>query len=395
MAEDRLRIVFVDDEQRILDGLRRQLHAHRDRWDMRFALSGAEALRMLAAQPADIVVSDMRMPGMTGGELLQEVHRLHPSTTRIILSGQTDQADLLRDLVCIHQYLQKPCEPPQLYNAIERTFTLSRRLHQPRLRLAANRVRGLPPGSESYHALIAELSKEDSSVAGAAQIVSRDPALTVKVMQLVNSAFFGIPRKISSAHDAVSLLGLKTLHAIVVAGRLFEIVDDPHADRARLARLWATSFQISESAARLARLDGASPAAQQHARLAGLLSLIGRAILMTADPTGHAEIVTASHKSGRTIDSCEQEAYGASQDDVTAYAMGLWAFSDELVEATAYQSAPSRLPLPRPRHPAGYVHLARHLLEAGACGEHIALDTEFVNSQGLGRLLCGARSHAA
>ena len=79
-------VLFVDDEPRILEGLQRTFRRLRGDWDMRFAPSGKDALRMLEAKPANIVVSDMKMPGMDGADLLSEVKRLYPDTIRVILS---------------------------------------------------------------------------------------------------------------------------------------------------------------------------------------------------------------------------------------------------------------------------------------------------------------------
>jgi len=389
MSPDQLNIIFVDDEKRILDGLRRQLHTRREHWNMRFALSGAEALTMLSQQPADIIVTDMRMPGMTGGQLLQRIVQTHPQMTRIVLSGQTDQADLLRDVGCIHQYLQKPCDGPQLSHAIERTFALWKQLRQPQLRLAANRITALPPSSQTYNALLAELSKDNADVSNAAKIVARDPALSVKLMQLVNSAFFGMPRKINSPHEAVVLLGLRTLRAIVVAGRLFEFVGGAPEHSARIASLWSHSFEIGEDAARLAAADGAGETVQQNARLAGLLCLIGRAIYLTTDPDKYSQVLELARTSGKPLSQCELEVFGASQDDLTAYAMGLWAFSDEIVAATAFQSAPSRLPDAPPQHPLGYLHLAQCLCASDGDSIHgrPELDQAFIATHHLAPLI--------
>ena len=60
------RILFVDDEPKVLEGIQRMLRPMRHEWDMVFAQSGQEALSILAEQPADVVVSDMRMPRMDG-----------------------------------------------------------------------------------------------------------------------------------------------------------------------------------------------------------------------------------------------------------------------------------------------------------------------------------------
>jgi YesN/AraC family two-component response regulator len=62
----------VDDERNVLDGVRRMLYALRNEWDMTFVSSGAEALQYLAESPFDVLVTDVRMPGMSGIELLEE-----------------------------------------------------------------------------------------------------------------------------------------------------------------------------------------------------------------------------------------------------------------------------------------------------------------------------------
>jgi CheY-like chemotaxis protein len=65
-----IRIVFVDDEVNVLQTMRRTLHAMREEWSMEFSLSGAAALEELAKTPADVIVSDMRMPDIGGWQLL-------------------------------------------------------------------------------------------------------------------------------------------------------------------------------------------------------------------------------------------------------------------------------------------------------------------------------------
>ena len=72
------RVLFVDDEPKILDGLRRMLRVMRDQWDMAFVQSGPEALEILGKHRFDVIISDMRMPGMDGAELLLEVRKRHP-----------------------------------------------------------------------------------------------------------------------------------------------------------------------------------------------------------------------------------------------------------------------------------------------------------------------------
>src|ERR1700677_167677 len=100
-----IRILFVDDETRILEGIRRSMYSMRSEWEMRFATSAADALKQLATAPADVVVSDMRMAGMDGSDLLSEIKRLYPETARFVLSGQAEAESIIRVTRSAHGYL--------------------------------------------------------------------------------------------------------------------------------------------------------------------------------------------------------------------------------------------------------------------------------------------------
>jgi YesN/AraC family two-component response regulator len=99
------RILFVDDEPMVLQGLQRSLHNMRAEWEVEFAGSGSEALETMARSSFDVVITDMRMPGMDGGQLLHQVKRRFPQTVRMILSGQSDQETILRLVGPTHQFL--------------------------------------------------------------------------------------------------------------------------------------------------------------------------------------------------------------------------------------------------------------------------------------------------
>ncbi len=389
MSEEKLSVLFVDDELKVVEGLRRQLRVRRQQWDMRFATSGESALQLLGEQSADVIVSDMRMPGMTGGQLLACVRDLCPAATRIMLSGQTDEADLVGELGCVHQYLQKPCDGETLCRAIERTRALARLLSQPALRNVTNRIIALPPATESYRALMAEFEKPDASITTIAALFGADPALAAKIMQLVNSAFFGMPRRVTSPDAAVVLLGLNTIHGIVVAGRLFDFVTQRTAHQHAISELWQSSVQIGESAARLAKRNGAAPGMIANARLAGLLSLIGRAVLLTETAGDFATVVARVGQTHSSYSQAEAIIYGSTQDEITAYALGLWAFPDAMIEAVASQSQPSTFLEAANNDLVAYLHLARATHTSSALGmdEAVEIDREFLSRKGFSSLI--------
>jgi DNA-binding NtrC family response regulator len=122
------RILFVDDDTNVLEGLRDSLRERRGEWDMIFAHGGEEALANLAALRFDVVVCDMRMPGVNGVDFLRHVRERHPEIVRIVLSGHGEYAESLRSATFAHQFLSKPCSADELYEVVERTASLRARL---------------------------------------------------------------------------------------------------------------------------------------------------------------------------------------------------------------------------------------------------------------------------
>jgi response regulator RpfG family c-di-GMP phosphodiesterase len=113
------RVLFVDDEPNVLEGIQRAL---RKQVDLQTASSGAEALRLMReAGPFALVVSDMRMPAMNGAQFLARVREQEPDTVRIILSGQADLESAIAAVNegHIYRFLTKPCPSDRLLAAVE------------------------------------------------------------------------------------------------------------------------------------------------------------------------------------------------------------------------------------------------------------------------------------
>lgn len=180
-------VLFVDDEPRVLDGLRRMLRSLRREWEMAFANSGQEALEIMARRPYDVIVSDMRMPGMDGAQLLDEVMRHHPDTIRIVLSGQSDQEQILQSMRPTHQYLTKPCSAETLQGTIRRAMKLRALLTDDKARALVGSTGSVPSLPAFYLELMEELDSSDPSIRDIVAIVSRDAAMTAKVLQVANS----------------------------------------------------------------------------------------------------------------------------------------------------------------------------------------------------------------
>jgi len=200
-------LLFVDDEPKVLQGLQRQLRPMRNEWDMNFVEGGHQALDFMATHPVDVVVSDMMMPIMDGSQLFTEIVKRHPQTVRIVLSGHAEREAVLRLVGPAHQYLSKPCDADELRKAIARAFTLRELLGNERLKQLTARIKNLPTLPALQNKLTEELRKDSPSMERIGEIISRDIGMTVKILQLVNSAFFGLAQPVSNATEAAVLPG--------------------------------------------------------------------------------------------------------------------------------------------------------------------------------------------
>lgn len=354
------RILFVDDEPLVLEGLRRMLKAQRRDWTMEFALGGEAALKQLEAEPFDVILTDMRMPGIDGAALLGEVARRSPATIRIVLSGQTDDASALRAMPVAHQFLMKPCDVETLRGVIERSLHLRDLLANPRLREIAGEIETLPPVPGTYLALSRLLGSNSASVGEISDVISRDPALTSKLLQVVNSSFFGQRREVASVVQACTLLGTGLIRSIVLARELFTGGVWKGCDAGYVERECEHAIAVA-GLARAMQTDGSLA---EGAVAAGLLHDVGKLILLTRG--GAPEI--AGEGGAAPAWEVERERLGVSHAEVGAYLLGLWGLPHAVVEAVAYHHSPERIA--ESRSPvAAAVHLADSLIRQGASGE--------------------------
>lgn len=118
-------LLLVDDEASILSALKRLFR--REGYHILTATSGTEALALLAQQPVEVILSDQRMPGMTGIEFLREARRLHPHTVRITLSGYTDLQSIIEAVNegAVYKFLTKPWDDDLLRHHVAQAFEQS------------------------------------------------------------------------------------------------------------------------------------------------------------------------------------------------------------------------------------------------------------------------------
>jgi HD-like signal output (HDOD) protein/CheY-like chemotaxis protein len=381
------RILFVDDERNVLDGLRRMLRSMRNEWEMAFVESGKGALELLAGKSFDMIVVDMRMPGMDGLQLLKEVRDRHPHMVRIILSGYADQEMTMQSVRVAHQLLSKPCDSEVLKTTLARAFALRDILRDESLLRVVSHIESLPAMPSVYMEVLEELNSPSASAHKVAGVISKDLGIAAKILQVANSAFFGIHSPINSLDRAMLLLGFETVAALVATVQVFSIQGMGSATGFSISALWSHSMRTGVLAKAIAVAEKQSQGVVDESFTAGLLHDVGRLVLAVSIPETYGRCIALACGTGRSIVDAEREIIGATHADVGAYLMGLWGLPDAIVEAIAFHHSPQDCMAPS-FCPLTAVHAANCLAgDAGAsCGGPIAsewIDRELLAALGL------------
>jgi putative nucleotidyltransferase with HDIG domain len=333
------RILFVDDEVSILDGLRRILRPMRKKWEMAFASSGESALAVLDEAAFDVVVSDMRMPGMDGAALLELIREKSPGTLRIILSGYTELQASLRAVPVAHQFLLKPCDADMLSASIARATSLNDVLNSRMLTNLVGSLRDLPSSPRVFAELKAALTEPNVATEKIVHIVEQDVALSAKLLQLVNSAFFGLARDVVDLNTAVGCLGVPILHDLVLTLNLFRpFTLDEFVTEDYLEGFQRHALLTAAIASRIVRDRKQSPAVIQ----AAFLHDVGKLVIAERTPAHFARARIQSESEDKAFFETEEKLTGISHAEVGAYLLSLWGLPHPIVEAIAHHHHPQR-----------------------------------------------------
>jgi putative nucleotidyltransferase with HDIG domain len=337
------RILFVDDEPDVLSGIRRVLGTMQHEWATEFATSGKEALNLLSKSPFDVVVSDMRMPEINGIELLNIVMELYPETVRIILTGHSDRELVLRSVRCAHQFMEKPYDAEIIKYTIERTCKLRDLLRNETLKKIVAGIKDLPSFPLLYGMIVKELQSPEPSIKKIGYIISQDVSMSAKILQLVNSAFFGIPQKIIDPQQAAIHLGINTLRALVLSDYIFSsFPDNSELYGISLSDMWRHSLMTGRLAKYIASTESDEKEVAEEALIAGMFHDIGKLILLKL-PEQYRCVRDFIGENGCSHVEAEYAVLKTSHAELGAYLLGLWGLAANVVEAVAFHHKPSKL----------------------------------------------------
>ncbi len=384
------RILFADDDLQALNALRAMVSPMEREWEMTFVEGGAQALECLAEQSFDVVVTDLGMPGVDGRQVLEQALRLHPMAVRIAFSGPGDQERLARSLGVVQQALSKACGLDELSVLIGNACRLGSRIVDEEVRRAIGSLDCLPTVPRLYQELREALESDGMTVKMVADILRQDVGMTAKILNLVNSAFFGLRRSVESLQDAVAFLGTETIKVLVLAHGLFGQTGPLETRAVSLEDIWRHSLGVAKGARALAAMEGLPRPLHAEAFMGGMLHDVGILVLAKNFPRRYDRVVQHCVEGTLPVNTSEQREFGLGHAEVGAYVLGLWGIQPAVLKAVSLHHTPSSLRATS-FNPLLAIHLADNL--CGVKEGHPLFERSELDERALATL--GIRDHLA
>ncbi len=337
------KILFVGNNTDTAREFKKTLGSMCHEWEMENVVSGNDALDFMSRSSFDAVVSDMLIQGIDGVKLLDTVNECYPETVRIIHSQLTDPEMVLRSRNTVHQFLMKPCSAEMMKNTIERTCIIRDLLRSKALKKIIAGIHTLPSLPVLYNQIVAEMQSPVPSLRKVGDLISQDVSMSAKILQLVNSALFGLSQKITDPQQAVVYVGIETLKSLVLSFHVFSsLEDDAESCGLSLSEMWRHSLMTSSLARDIARAEKADRKVAAEAMIAGMLHDIGKLVLLKV-PGKYKEVMDLVDTTGCSSSKAEYTVMETSHSELGAYLLGLWGLPGNIIETVAFHHNPSKL----------------------------------------------------
>jgi len=285
-----------------------------------------------------------------------------------------------------HQFLAKPFNVKQLKATLARLSGLDAYLKDDKLRGLVGQLGALPSFPSLYLEIMKELNAAEPSIESIADIIARDPSMTAKMLQIVNSAAVGLGRQVSSSFEAVQFLGSTTVRSLVLSAHIFSCFERTNLKGFSINQLWEHAMKSGTLARMIMRLEQAEATDVEDAYVAGMLHDIGKLMLANSLPEQYQQALALAADRNIQLHEAEFEVFGATHAGVAAYLLGLWGLPASIVEAVAFHHTPRNSDL-RAFSPLTAVHVANafelELSKAQPCGRPVEVDTDYLTASGV------------
>lgn len=308
-------------------------------WTTTCVTSEAEALARLEAGSFTAFLADFNLGDPDASELMDQAAAKCPDVTRFLFASEADLALVAAKVECDHEILPKPLDTGSLKSRIENGL----KDLEPRPATPAQPAKTNSAEDEHLHIYAEVLQALDSSTVSCRQIgglIARDASLSKELLQLTRSTYLGLRSNITNPVEAVEVLGMETVKALVMARRF--LAEHGHLNSAYLSldKIWQHSLNVAQIARDLVLFETKNRALASQALAAGLLHDLGKIVLATNFEDLYGRVHSLARKQPVAMWEIEKEMFGASHGEIGACLLGMWNMSSDIVDAAAFHHEP-------------------------------------------------------
>ncbi|MGA2747542.1 MAG: response regulator [Verrucomicrobiota bacterium] len=335
---DEKRILFADADPRAMEEFSKALGTD---WSITGVTSGMSAFSIIQRESYAAVVANLDLPELDGAELLNHVRVAHPNTVRFIVASDAQRDRVMNQVVGGHQFLARPFDRTALKTIVERSLTATTGVLSNNMRQLIGRIRTFPSIPSVYLEVLNALNNPDATTEEIGAIVAKDMAITTKLLQVLNSAWFSLPRSITDPGEAVGLLGFETVKSLVMTIKLLSQYDKVKPVYFSIDAVWRHSTNVARTAREMAMRETSDSALAGAAYTAGLMHDLGKVILAANFDEQYNGAHALAHKQQIPLWEVEKDIFGATHGEIGAYLFGLWGMPPNVIEAAAHHHDPS------------------------------------------------------
>lgn len=382
------RILFVGENKALCEEFAAQFQSPANAWMAEYSRTGAEALARIIGSKFDAVFANVQLPDRSGIEVLDEILRHQPKLLRIIQSNAADQENTLKCVGRAHHHVIGPCSGATLAKLLHQSVSMESWLPSDAVQSLISEMRHLPSPPSLYFQIASEIQSPNASVENVAALISQDPAVTAKVLQLANSAMFGFQMQVASAADAVGYIGLETTLALVLLAHTFSSFDRGQLGGFSMDSLWHHSVRTGRYARQIALTEQSDEETVSQAFTAGLLHDIGKLLFAANLPQPFVAALELAREQNRGLWEVEAQLFGANHAELGGCVLGIWGLPPPIVDAVACHHFPLRLLTQSfsPLTATFAANIFEHALREDDPGtKDLELDPEYLKRLGLGQ----------
>lgn len=326
-------------------------------YDVITAENSVWAINFLKSLEIDLVISDLQILPTGGYDLLLQIKEEFPNVIRIIMSHSAEESSVLKAILhnVARFYILKPLRKEKLLEYVGQIFDTEELLKSNDLLHLISNVEKLPTIDTSYQTIL-NMIERDADTSSISDVIERDFAISSKLLQIANSAYYGL--QTGSVKHATVYLGLSNLKSLIYSTAILDSFHASEKDEQKIKDLWTHALLTSKLLHYIyeAFLEKKLP---ESAYSAGLLHNIGSLILIQNHFEGYKKVISNARPKDLNLLDLEREAFCVTHLEAGGYLISWWKLPFPIVESALYHHRPLD-PSVINREIVAAVHIAQH-----------------------------------